>query len=509
MMEHRDGNDPVPAILPNALAVLRRRWAVATFTALIIVVVATPYVLGLPRLYRSSATLLVERSSGEAPGEIDARLQSIKQEALGRDNLAKLLERFNLYPALRQQGQDAALARLQSNIKVENTGTEQVNGQPVTIAFKVSYVGRDPESSVAVTNALASFYVAQSAEMRSRMAAQTAGLLKTQLDETRVRLDDQQARLRGYTARNIGALPQQVGANLAALERFNSQLRLNNDAQLKLIERRQTLRNQVAELDTRPPTDPNGLEAQLARLKKDLGDAQARFTDKHPEVRELRDQIATLERELSSNQRVAERAAAGKTLQAALAETDAQIVRLDRENDPIRRSIAAYERRVESTPARAPESQSVAGDYQATRDQYDALQKRYDEALMAARSESGKSGAQFRILDAAQASASTEAPSLWILVVLSLLMAAAIGLIAATIVDWLDTSFHSVDDLRAFTRVPVLTSIPLIQASRSARRLRGGLMIGISGACLATLSAAAFLIAHDAENVARLLSRLG
>jgi polysaccharide chain length determinant protein (PEP-CTERM system associated) len=508
-MDERDGNEPAPAILSNALAVLRRRWVLATVTALIVAGLATPYVLGLPQLYRSSATLLVERAGGEAPGEIDARIQSIKQEALGRDNLAKLIERFNLYPALRQQGDDAALSRVQSNIKVENTGTEQVNGQPVTIAFKLSYVGRDPESSVAVTNALASFYVTQSAEIRSRLAAQTAGLLKTQLAETKLRLDAQEARLRGYTARNMGTLPQQVGANLAALERLNSQLRLNNDAQLKLIERRQTLRNQIAELDTKPPADPNGPEAQLARLKKDLGDAQARFTDKHPEVRELKDQVATLERELSSNQRVVERAAAGKTLQAALAETDAQIARLERENDPVRRSIAAYERRVESTPSRAPESQSVAGDYQATRDQYDALQKRYDEALMAARSESGKSGAQFRILDAAHASASTAAPTLWVLALLSLLMAAGIGVIVATLVDWLDTSFHSVDDLRAFTRVPVLTSVPLMQASRNARSFRERVVIGISGAVLASLSAAAFLMAHDAENVARLLSRIG
>ena len=45
---------------------------------------------------------------------------------------------------------------------------------------------------------------------------------------------------------------------------------------------------------------------------------------------------------------------------------------------------------------------------------------------------------------------------------------AAIG--TAYAAEWMDTSFHSIDDMRAFTSVPVLVSIPPILTETDLRR---------------------------------------
>ena len=45
----------------------------------------------------------------------------------------------------------------------------------------------------------------------------------------------------------------------------------------------------------------------------------------------------------------------------------------------------------------------------------------------------------------------------------------AAGAATAFVAEQLDTSFHSADDLRAFTRVPVLVSIPLFVTPADGR----------------------------------------
>ena len=81
----------------------------------------------------------------------------------------------------------------------------------------------------------------------------------------------------------------------------------------------------------------------------------------------------------------------------------------------------------------------------------------------------------------------------------------------ALLIDRLDTTFYSVDDLRRFTRVPVLASIPRIDTPRETRRryLRTALMTGASTVVLALVAAMAFYFATGNEFAARLLLRMG
>ena len=57
---------------------------------------------------------------------------------------------------------------------------------------------------------------------------------------------------------------------------------------------------------------------------------------------------------------------------------------------------------------------------------------------------------------------------------LVLAIAASLGLAigAALVAERLDTSFHAADDVRSYTSVPVLASIPLIQTDMDVRAQR-------------------------------------
>src|SRR5207248_308260 len=150
-----------------------------------LVVSAACFAVYLPDLYQASATVLVERQMAEsvlrptASGELESRLQVIKQEILSRARLTTLVDQFNLYPNLRKREPlESVLDQTRRDIQVEPIGPEQVSGRTKTVAFKLSYTGEGRESVANVTNALAAFYVAQNDRMRSEEATRTREFLK-------------------------------------------------------------------------------------------------------------------------------------------------------------------------------------------------------------------------------------------------------------------------------------------------------------------------------------------
>src|SRR6266853_1163984 len=102
----------------------------------------------------------------------------------------------------------------------------------------------------------------------------------------------------------------------------------------------------------------------------------------------------------------------------------------------------------------------LSRDYATTKDLYGSLLKRHDEALLSAGTGPGQAAAQFRVLDQALAPQIPAAPNRKVLLVMLLVSGCGVALLAMTLREQLDTSFHSVDGLRRFTRLPVLASIP-------------------------------------------------
>jgi len=197
-------------------------------------------------------------------------------------------------------------------------------------------------------------------------------------------------------------------------------------------------------------------------------------------------------------------------LEQALAEVNSQITRLTTENQELSQVIEGYERRVENAPARAPQFEGFVRDYNSTRDQYADLQRRHDEALLAERTEQNREMQEFRVLDSAVPPMAPTGPARPLWSALGLVLAIVAGLAVAFIADSRDTSFHSIDDLREFTRVPVLASIPEIMATRVglASRARTAAVAGAGVLGLMVLGGAAFLIAGASESVVRVLSRV-
>jgi protein tyrosine kinase modulator len=523
-------------VLDLARAVWRRRKWLGLLAFAVPFTAALSVVLFLPDIYGSSATILVERQQvpeafvrPTVTSGLDTRLHTISQEILSRTRLDSLIARFGLYSDLRDRvPREEVIERMRRDIRLELKGGEQRRrGGGTTVAFAVSYRGSRPETVAQVTNTLASFYIEENLKVREKQATGTAEFLKVQLEETKKRLDQQEHRLGEFKTRHMGELPQQMQANLSTLEQLNQRLRLNSDNQLRAAERRESLIRQLAEGDfavrggtpaaAAAPADPTA--ARLFRLRQELTELRTRFTDKYPDVVRVKSEIVQLEQELAARPQPEPKPGEPARepqplvppgvarLKQSLDEAEAEIKLLKAEEQRLRSSIATYQARVENAPAREQELVELSRDYDTTKQLYATLMQRYDEAQLAESMEQRQKGEQFRIIEGAVPSAVPAAPNRGRLTAMALVLSLGLAVGAILLAEQLDTSFHSVDDLRAVTTVPVLASIPRIMtdADRATRRRRFQLAAASAVLGLSGIVTAAYVVAHGNEWLVGLL----
>jgi len=504
--------------LDLALAMWRRRKFLALLIFVGTLAGALTVAASLPSFYRSAATILVQRQQvaetfvrSSVTGEMDARLQTISQEILSRARLEALVERFNLYPDLRRRPgfREAAVEQARRDIQVELKGVEATGGRSATIAFAVSFRGRDPDTVAQVANALASFYVQENLQIRERQATDTAQFLKAQLDETKSRLDAEEQRVGAFKRSHLGELPEQVGVNMATLERLNAQLTLNNDSQLRAVERRAALARQLGGAEPSGVAGSMDPAARLYLLQLELAKMRRLFSEKYPDVIRLKAEIAATQQQLAEAPPPASAERAGPAPQTSPGLLDPELSALKAEEQRLRRAIADYQRRIEVAPQRDQELQEMSRDYRTTKDLYDSMLKRYQDAQIAQDMERSQSGGEFRLLDAAIPARAPSAPNRDRLALLGALVALGAAAAGVALAEHLDTSFHTVDDLRAFSRIPVLATIPrmLIAADATERRRRLRLAAVSVPLGLALVVLASYHFAHGNEQLVRMLSR--
>jgi hypothetical protein len=92
---------------------------------------------------------------------------------------------------------------------------------------------------------------------------------------------------------------------------------------------------------------------------------------------------------------------------------------------------------------------------------------------------------------------------------MGLLLAFAAAVAAVLAVEQFDTSFHGIDELREFTNVPVLVSIPPIGPMPLKRRLMAGLATVSAIVVIGLIATASAYLAQGNAQLARLIGHAG
>src|SRR5439155_5616601 len=156
-----------------------------------------------------------------------------------------------------------------------------------------------------VTSELTNLFISENLEVRQQQSENTTKFLENQLEEARATLSAQEAKIRAFKDQHLGELPGQLQSNLQILTGLQTQLQAEEDNLNRAKQQNVYLESLLTQYRTLHRSTKGGgsiqmglpaLDQELDQLKSKLADLSSHYTDRHPDVRKLKDQIARTER---------------------------------------------------------------------------------------------------------------------------------------------------------------------------------------------------------------------
>lgn len=457
--------------------------------------------------YRSETVIIVgqQRASEQYvfPNmglDFQARLQNITQQILSRTKLLEIIAHFHLY----QHGQkpadsDALVESMRRDIRIDLI---QAPGRPGEMsAFKVSYSAPTAALAQQVTNELTSFFIDDNLRKRRQTSENTTQFLEEQLEAARLKLGRQDERVREFKARHLGELPEQLQNNIQILSGLQTRLQANTDALAEANQQKVYLESLLAQyqgMRAQFINQTNGAELtaasvddQLARLNAELADLSVRYKPDHPDVRQLREKIATLQ-QLKSQPDAAMQAsktearadgtqtarspaevrslAPALQIESQLSANKLKIAQLEQTARRLDRQIDEYQSRLNVAPLREQEFGEINRDHDQARAAYESLLNKKTQSEMATNLEKERQGEVFSVIDPPNLPQRPYWPDRFKLNVLGLIMGTMLALGVTLLVEMVDVRIHRDEDLRDLMSVPVLAGIPMLETVVEQRR---------------------------------------
>lgn len=466
------------------LLVFRRRkfWLLVPIAASI--AIGMLLVRYLPKQYRASATVAVAASGvspslvgQSAPFDNEERLRAISQQLLSTPTLARVAREEHL------GADDAVISRLRSAVTIAVPDPVATTNEPRHLdSFIVSYADADAGRTQRITNRLANVFVDESSKTREQRAEHTSAFIASQLSASQARLADIEARLRRAKESHVGQLPEQTQANLQTLSGLRQQLDANSTSlrgeqdRLSMIERQiEGMKQGASDVAVAPraggPAGEVSPEARVVALQRELATARLNYTDKHPEVVRLTDELATARKEAAADH---QRPASDRVAQLQTDPAYRQLVadrelsrlrtgELSRAEADIRRQIGLYQARVESAPMVEQQLSSVQRDFDLEKQQYADLSSKLRAANMAESVERNRRGEQFTVLYSAAYPTEPVKPVPLRVMLMAIVAGICLGAALTLGREYFDRSVHNVRELRDELDLPVLGEVARIQ----------------------------------------------
>ncbi len=284
----------------------RRRWLWIT-PILASALVGWLLVKYLPREYKSSTTIgvtaaLVSPSliSQTTPFDNQERMRAIQQQLLS----VPILARVARAEGASESQVTRRMTQLRNAISITVPDPVAATNEPRRLdTFVINYTDAEPELAQRIANRLASVFVEENSKVRTERANDTTAFIDAQLAASQVRMTELETRLRRSkealrrpAAGTDAGEPADPRRPEAADRRRTPHPHAVSAIGCRVIERQIDAidRNTVDEPgNVRPAEGVLSAEARVSTLERDLAAAQATYTDRHPDVQRLQEELAS------------------------------------------------------------------------------------------------------------------------------------------------------------------------------------------------------------------------
>jgi len=526
-----------PPDIEDYIDMLRRysSWIVGPMFAGLVIAVVAAFLM--PDLFISYAVLTVKPQqvseklipSVVSASQMNERIQQMETDIESRTTLSEIIQKpaLNLYPKERAR---MPLEDVIQNMKNKDLKIAPYNNSTgdrrLASAIIVQFRYTDRHKAALVVQEIVNRLLEQSTSTQHTENNLTGSILKDEVDNARQKKDPAEAALTQFEMQNPGRLPVNSQAFMQIqMQLMNMSQQIARDQQDKLLleTQLQNLRNDqnlaAANLEQTVPGSQVvvvvrnekliNLNKEITNLKSALAALMRVYGPNYPEIANTQAQIEALEHEQAEleKQDAAEQAgslappqkAINPAAQKALQEYQAQqntlnvetaskqveIEEMTKQRAQLEKQMAVYQKRMEDAPLNEQKYASLVNDLNLAKADYDVKFKRQQDSDTAQNVEEHKAGEQLEMLDSPNVPDKAVEPDRWVWAGAGTFIGMLCGLVLAAAQEVKNTSLENLKDVRAYTNLLVLTSIPLLENTLLVRRKRRLAWLAWSAAAIA------------------------
>lgn len=510
---------------------------------------------GLPDIYRSTGVFRIEQSIN-ADNRAEDRyaeyyVETLTGQVFTPENLKKWTTDFDLYTDETGWVLSDKIAELRDNLDTTIIMTPVIDPvagrqRDVVTGFEVSYNSQSSGTAQSVAAAVADAFLVENRRSRQARGESEIDFFKNESEVYRVKIAEVEERLAAFKERNSRRLPEMMQVNMSAMDRVErdletTQLQIDNLRRQRVILQAQlnqipttsdesirqlaALQNEYVRVssiyqDTHPTVvsirkqidllsqsvDSTAaipiLRQQLDKISTELVAAREKYSDDHPDVRQLvRSENALADRiaALASGSRTGTNEV-GPTndlyveLDTQIKSIDTQVSGLNVRSRELRSKRNEYEQALMETPQVEREYQELSRDLSNARKLFDETQEKQREAELSLGLTKGARGEQLVLAQAPFVPGSAAWPPRAAILVLGVILAAGLGIGIGTLRELSSSSVRSSRDVFEICGMPPIALIPEIhnRAGRIRKRLHSTSFVAGVG----VIGALAFFLAH-------------
>ncbi len=341
--------------------------------------------------------------------DINQRVELLSRTLLSRPNLEKLMRMTDMDLRAQTEAQKEALSS--SLRKAINLSGDRRNSS----LYSVSFYHKDRELAKKVVQALITVFVESAVGEKRGDSSSAQTFLDKQIAEYERRLTEAEAALASFKQKHAGVLPGEGGGYYQRLVAAKQQL---SEASLQLREmqnRRDELKRQLSGeqpvfLASGGPQGESAIDGRINSLKAKMDELLSKYTDRHPEVVQIKNLIAELDQERKA---AIEEAMSGDTsdlsglnaspvyqqMRAMLAESEANVAELRVRVTEYQRRADELDNMVDKIPVIEAELVQLNRDYEVVSQQHTELLERRESAYISEDVEQQANDLVFKVVD--------------------------------------------------------------------------------------------------------------
>jgi succinoglycan biosynthesis transport protein ExoP len=479
--------------------------------------------------------------------QLTERIIQMQQEILSRTSLSTIIQdpHLDLYKTDRARLPiEDVIEKMRVDdikIKIDSLAGE---GNRRASAFSISFFYPDRVKARDTVQALITRLTEINLTTQRTMQTGTNSYVHDELTTAKATLDQLTEQLTKFRIENSGKLPEQSQLNIAQLTSLQQQASTINDGLNRLAQEKvqldthlQTLQGQMElvsmfDREAQPLTAPlarqqndqllqlnrtiEGSEANLEQLKKiykanypDIRDAEARLQVMESQRDTLqKKQDEELAKETAKEEEAAKSQQPGKkptnftaaqslsavqgqidTNKALIKNNEMQRAILLRDQQTNAKQIDAYQAKLAATSGIEATYAEMIANQKAAGEKYQTLQRSQDLTEQNGELLQRKLTENLEVIDPPSLPMAPTKPNRWEIVGGGAAIGFILGLALAGVQEAKDTSLKNLKDVRAYTNLPVLSSIPLLENTLLVRRKRRIAYLGWSAAVIVGLLA--------------------